>query len=85
MIFNWYRIFNLTEFLSTALVSVTYALDLENIGIRDVLVTQGNEVGLTYEDTLLVVPEEPDEIFTFNGMAVYWSEASDDVYLGFQV
>lgn len=85
MIFNWYRIFNLTEFLSTELVSVTYELELENLGIKKVLVTQGNEIGVTYDDTMLVVPDEADEIFTFNGKAVYWSSTTDDVYLGLPV
>lgn len=84
MIFNWFRIFNLTEFLSTELVSVSYRLELENVGIKEILVTQGNEISLTYEDTMLMVAEA-DTVFTFNGKAAYWSSVTDDVYLGLPV
>lgn len=82
MIYMWYRIFNLTEFLATMLVSRTYTLELENIGIKDVLVTNGKTIAVTYEDVMLSVNLNGKNPFAFEGHAVYLDSATQDVYLG---
>jgi hypothetical protein len=39
MIFDWYKIFNLTDFLALGLISKTYTVTLDEIGDEDFLVT----------------------------------------------
>lgn len=82
MIFIWYRIFNLTAFLDTLLVSRVYQLELENIGIKEILVTNGKTVSLTYEDVMLSINLNGKNPFVFEGHAVYLDSATQDVYLG---
>lgn len=81
--YNWYRIFNLTEFLATQLVSRTYQLELENIGIKDILVTNGKTVSITYEDVMLSLNLNDKNPFVFEGLAIYLADTTQDVYLGF--
>ena len=83
--FMWYRIFNLTEFLATDLISRTYTLELENVGIKDVLVTNGKTVAVTYEDVMLSINLNGKNPFVFEGHAVYLAEATQDVYLGLPI
>ena len=82
MIFNWYRIFNLSEFLATSLVSRTYTLELENLGIKDILATSGKTVSVNYEDVMLSINLNNKNPFIFEGHAVYLDSISQDVYLG---
>jgi len=84
MIFMWYRIFNLTDFLATNLVSRTYSLELENVGIKDILVTNGNTISLTYEDVMLSLNLNEKNPFIFEGHACYLAE-NQDVYLGLPI
>lgn len=83
--FNWYRIFKLTEFLDTMLVSRVYTLELENIGIKDVLVTNGKTVSITYEDVMLPLNLNGKNPFIFEGKAIYLKPETQDVYLGFPI
>ena len=82
MIFNWFLIFNLTEFLATNLVSRSYELELEGIGIKDVLVTNGKTVSITYEDAMLSINLNGKNPFVFEGHAVFLDAATQNVYLG---
>lgn len=85
MIFNWFKVFNLTEFLATGLVSKTYLLILEGVGQKDVLVTYGNEISIVYEDVLLPVQFQGDNPFTRigdNGTYAVYKDAAEDVWLG---
>lgn len=88
MTFDWYQIFNLNEFLATGLVSRTYTFVLEGRGQKDVLVTQGNETSIVYEDVLLPVLFNDDNPFVREGddgtYAVY-KDSNDNVWLGFEV
>lgn len=81
MIYDWYRIFNRGEFESTGLVSRTYVVELEGIGIVDILVTKGNLISMTYEGVMLPVKLNDANPFAFEGMAVYEKE-NGDIYLG---
>lgn len=83
--FMWYRIFNLTEFLATDLISRNYTLELENVGIKDVLVTNGKTVSVTYEDVMLSINLNGKNPFVFEGHAVFLDSATQDVYLGLPI
>ena len=82
MIYKWYFIFNYAEFVATGLVSRTYSVILSGIGAKDILVTQGNYVGLTYDGTFLAIGLNDKNPLEFDSMAVYKDE-SDNVFLGF--
>ena len=82
MIFNWFLIFNLTEFLATQLVSRTYELELEGIGIKEILATSGKTASITYEDVMLSINLNGKNPFIFEGHAVYLDPATQNVYLG---
>ena len=83
--FNWYKIFNLTEFEALELVSRTYTLDLEGLGLKDILVTKGNRIALTYEGVMLSLELNDRNPYEFEGLAVYIDDETQDVYLGIEV
>ncbi len=88
MIFNWFKIFNLTEFLTLDLVSKTYLVILDGVGQKDILVTLGNEISIVYEDVLLVLDFEAANPFTREGDdATYgiYKDSSNDVWLGIEL
>ncbi len=78
---NWFKIFNLDEFLATELVSRTYTLNLVGIGEKDILVTQGNEVGMVYEGVFLVLNFADANPFVFEALGIY-KDSNNDVFLG---
>lgn len=82
--FDWYRIFNVDEFDSQGLVSKTYRLELEGIGIKDILVTRGNLLGVTYEGVFMAVGLNDRNPFAMDGFAVY-RDNNQDVFLGIAV
>lgn len=90
MIFKWFKIFNLTAFEATDLVSRTYTQILEGIGQKDILVTKGELVSMLYEGIFL--PLELNEINPFIKLAetdaetdlayAIYIDANNDVFLG---
>lgn len=91
MLFTWFKIFNLTEFNALDLPSKTYTVILEAIGQKDILVTKGELVSITYEGVFLpsmlngINPyikkgETEDEL----NYAIYLDTDSQDVYLGIE-
>lgn len=82
MIYIWYFMFNLDEFNALGLVSRTYTLTLENIGQKDVLLTKGNYIGITYEGIFLPLNQTEKNPFEFDDQAIYVDE-DQNVWLGF--
>ncbi len=88
MTFDWYQIFNLNEFLATGLVSRTYTFFLEGRGQKDILVTQGNETSIVYEDVILPVLFNSENPFVSEGDAgsyAVFKDTDENVWLGFEV
>jgi hypothetical protein len=83
--YNWYRIFNLTEFLATDLVSRTYTLILEELGEKQVLVTRSNLNSILYEGVFLPINLADANPFAMDGHAVFLDSATQDVYLGIEI
>lgn len=81
MEFKWYKIFNLTEWLATQLVSRTVTVFLEGIGEKEILIGQGNETSLTFDDVFLVLNFNSENPWQVGDWAIYQDEASD-VWLG---
>lgn len=84
MIYLWFKLFNRTEFIATGLVSRTYSLNLEGLGQKDILVTQGDTLGMTYEGVFLSLRDGATR-FDFDGHSMYVDVATNDVYLGIEV
>lgn len=84
MIYDWYKVFNKTEFEALDLVSKTYNVFLEGIGQKEILVTLGNELGMVYEDTFLMVDFGEENPWAISPYAVYRDEETQDVYLGIE-
>lgn len=87
MIFNWFKIFNLSEFLATDLVSKEYLVILEGVGQKEILVTRGNQISMVYEDVFLPIQFEDDNPFVRHGDAAsygIYKDANDDVWLGIE-
>lgn len=90
MIFEWFKIFNLTEFEALSLVSKTYTQILEGIGQKDILVTKGECVSLLYDGVFLPIELneinpfiKEGEVATELNYAVYL-DADNNVYLGIE-
>ncbi len=85
MNYNWFLIFNLTEFLEDDLTSRTVTALLEGIGVKNILITNGNEVAITYEDVFMPIGFEDANPFSREGedatYAVY-KDADENVWLG---
>ena len=84
MIYTWFKIFNEGDFEAANLVSRTYSVNLEDIGQKDILVTKGNLISMTYEGVMLSLDMNGANPFEFEGFAIYRDE-NDDVWLGIAV
>lgn len=80
-IYKWFKIFNLGTFEELELVSKTYSLELEGIGLKDFLVTKANLTSLTYEGVFLPLDLNDKNPFEFESLAVYVDD-NQDVFLG---
>ncbi len=85
MIYDWFLIFNLTEFEALGLVSKLYTIELEDVGEKDILVVMGNNPGMIYEDIFLSLNMNDENPFAFEDHAIYLNEDTQDVYLGILV
>lgn len=81
MIFSWYKIFNTVEFEALGLVSRTYEYYLEDLGLKSLLVTKGNYLGITVDDTFLCVNMNSQSPFIFDDQAIY-RDVNNDVWYG---
>lgn len=84
MSYTGYFIFNKAEFEALALGSKTYQVNLPDLGVKDVLVTQGNVLGITFEGVYLPININDKNPYTRDGYGVELDE-NDDVYLGIEV
>lgn len=84
MIFTWFKIFNLDEFLALGLVSKAYTFELEGVGVSEILVVHGNEVSMIFRDVMLPINFLDKNPFAMDGFACY-AKDNGDVYLGIAV
>lgn len=82
--YDWYLIFNYTEFLGSGLVQKTIEPELEGRAKTKILITHGNTVGVQVDDVFLMVSFLDENPYEREGYAVY-RHTNDDVYLGFEV
>ncbi len=84
-IYNWYKIFNLTEFLALAIISKEYSLNLSGIGQSEFFAFNGNVASVQYLDEMLPINLYTPELYEKNSYAVYRDDLTGDVYFGFLV
>lgn len=84
MNFTWFKIFNKAEFEALGLTSKKYTLILQGIGQKDILVTKGEGIGITYEGIFLSLKLNDQNPFPFDGYAIY-EAANQDIYLGVEI
>lgn len=84
MNYDWYKVFNKTEFEALGLVSKNYQLDLEGQGIKNVLVTKSLTLGVLFDDVYLSLELNDKNPMEFEDKAVYIDE-NDDVWIGYAV
>lgn len=82
MTYDWYKIFNKAEFESEGLVSKNYEVELEDIGIKDILVTKGNLLNVSFDENFMPLELNDKNPFEFDDVAVYLDE-NDDVWIGY--
>ena len=80
MNYTWYFIFERSEFEADGLVSRTYVLNLDGIGQKNVLVTQGELLGITYEGVFVALGLNEKNPFEMDGFAIF--EDDRGVWLG---
>ena len=84
MIFNWYNIINLDDFIETGLVSRELDLILDGVGRSNIRVVHGNLYSIVYDGIMLSIGVTDDNPFIFEGHAVYL-DSNRDVWLGIEV
>lgn len=82
MIYDWYKIFNKTEFEALDLVSKNYQVELEERGLKNILVTKGIGVSVLIDTVFLMLQLNDKEPFQFEGMAIDIDE-NNDVWVGY--
>ena len=80
---NWYNIFNLDAFVATGLVSRTYNVSLEDIGVVDVEVYRANEVSIQYDGEFMPISFAGKNPYVRGEYAVY-KDGGNNIWLGFE-
>lgn len=84
MIYNWFKIFNLTEFAALSLPSREYKYLLGDYGLKTILVTKGNYTSILIDGVLLSLNMNDKNPFEFEDHAIYLDE-NNDVHIGFKI
>lgn len=84
MEFNWFILFNRTFFEETGLVSRIMTATFEGIGEKDILITQGNELAITYEGVFLPVSFTDKNPFVKDDLAVF-QDSNANIWLGVKI
>lgn len=84
-IYNWFKIFNLSDFLDTELVSQKFNFSLSGVGDSEFTAVLGNVVSLIYLDECMPVNMYPEQLYQKNNYAIYRDDLTGDVWFGFLV
>ena len=83
MIFDWYQIFNLTDFLATNLVSRTYTQILTGRGEVEVLVVRANVVSVQFDGEFMPIQFAGKNPYASGSYGVF-IDTDDNVWLGYR-
>lgn len=79
---TWFKIFSLTEFLAEEIVSRSMTVSLEGVGEKEILITQGNCIGITCDETYLS-PDINGNAYTRDGLGIF-KDSENYIWLGIQ-
>lgn len=79
--FSWYQLFNKTEFEATGLVSATSTIVFKDVGVKTVLITKANSLGVTIDDVFLPLEMNQKNPFRIGERAI-WLDEADNVWWG---
>lgn len=82
--YNWYNLFNLDEWLETELVSRTLSVFLDKNDQKEILVTQGNQTGITIDDVFLPLKFNEKNPYVIGDYAIF-QDVNNDVWVGLAV
>lgn len=84
MIYDWYKLFNRTEFEATGLVQRNLILQLQDRGVVNFTLNRGNTTSIQYLDVFLPVKFQDRNPYPMGPYAVY-EDPDHNVWFGFQV
>lgn len=84
MNYDWFNIFNKTEFEDSGLTSREYTVVLDSYGEKTIIATKGVGVGVLFDDVFLPLEFDDQNPWAFEDRAVYVDE-NDDVWVGVAV
>jgi hypothetical protein len=84
MIYDWYKLFSLPEWLAEGLVARTLVVELQDRGRERFEITQGNTTAVRHDDTFLPVQFMDRNPYVVGSKAIY-KDASDNIWIGFEV
>lgn len=79
--YSWFKIFDYDDFDSTELPSRTYSVYLTGLGLKNILVTKGNYIGMVVDDNFLCLEVNARSPFYFNSKAIF-KNSLGEVYYG---
>lgn len=85
MTYDWYKVANKQDFEDDGFYQTEFRVSLEGLGIKDVIITRGNETSIYIDEVFLPVNFLGNNPFTTDNMAIYLDEATDDIYVGYEV
>lgn len=80
---DWYQLFNITDWLATGLISRNLSIFLEGRGQKSIIITQGNETAIQIDDVFLPFNFADQNPWVSGTYAVFVDE-SNNAWLGFQ-
>lgn len=84
MIYDWYKIYNLTEFNALSLTSIELEIILTGNALKEIMITKGNYVGVLIDDVFLPINLNSKNPFEFEDRAVYL-DSNNDIWVGIAV
>lgn len=84
MTYDWYKVFNKTDFEDTGLTSREYSIILDERGAKDILVTKGVAFSVCVDGVFLTINLNDRNPYEFDDRAVYIDD-NDDVWVGYLV
>ncbi len=84
-IYDWYKVYNLADFLAEDLVSKEVEVIFETVGLKEIRLTKGyNEISILFDDVFLIPNLNEKNPFEFEDRAAYIDD-NDDIWVGIKV
>ncbi len=78
---NWFNIINYDDFTAEDLVSKKLEFDMGSLGVREILVTKGETVGILFDGVFISTFLNNTNPSAFSNLLVFVDD-NDDIWLG---